>query len=108
MFTYIALFAKNTRDFWKANVPTLNDVRNAGDPASNFALVRSITAPGLEEAFMAMQGEVWSPNGEARKLVMALGLNHTSMSVGDVFLCVENGWYFMVDRAGFIKIEKGA
>jgi hypothetical protein len=30
------------------------------------------------------QGENWSPNGEARDLILAKGLRHTSMSVGDV------------------------
>lgn len=34
--------------------------------------------------FRAMQGDFFSPNGEARNLIERLGLMHTSMSVGDV------------------------
>lgn len=30
-----------------------------------------------------MQGEIWSPNGEANELIRSKGLFHTSMSVGD-------------------------
>lgn len=59
-----------------------------------------IKAAGLDDAFRLMQGENWSPNGEARELLQALGLNHTSMSVGDVLRdeegmyweCLERGW----------------
>jgi hypothetical protein len=38
----------------------------------------------LEDVFKVMQGEVWSPNGEANGLIVSKGLRHTSMSVGDV------------------------
>jgi hypothetical protein len=31
-----------------------------------------------------LQGEFWSPGGEARMLIERLGLEHTSMAVGDV------------------------
>ena len=59
-----------------------------------------IEAAGLDDAFRRMQGENWSPQGEARELLQALGLRHTSMSVGDVLQdqegtyweCLEQGW----------------
>ena len=38
----------------------------------------------LENIFFLMQGEVWSPEGEARELIGLIGLHHTSMSVGDL------------------------
>lgn len=38
----------------------------------------------LERVFYMMQGENWSPEGEARDLIEQKGLRHTSMSVGDV------------------------
>lgn len=38
----------------------------------------------LDEIWKLMQGEVWSPEGEARELIELLGLKHTSMSVGDL------------------------
>lgn len=38
----------------------------------------------LAEIFSMMQGEVWSPNGEARDIIGATETWHTSMSQGDV------------------------
>lgn len=38
----------------------------------------------LDDIYMLMQGEVWSPEGEAREFIQALGLKHTSMSIGDI------------------------
>lgn len=54
----------------------------------------------LERLFRDLQGEHWSPNGEANELIMKLGLYHTSMSVGDVvrfktgevYFCKPLGW----------------
>src|SRR5262245_1644254 len=37
-----------------------------------------------ERIFFTMQGEHWSPNGEAWDLIEASGTAHTSMSVGDI------------------------
>lgn len=52
-----------------------------------------------DKIWMGMQGEMWSPNGEARELISSLGLVHTSMSVGDVIVigdtgyqCAGHGW----------------
>jgi len=56
-------------------------------------------AEDLEDLYRKMQGEYWSPWGEARDLIRTRGLSHTSMSVGDVavldgrtFVCVNVGW----------------
>jgi len=38
----------------------------------------------LAHLFSDMQGEIWSPNGEARELIFAAGTDHTSMSIGDI------------------------
>ena len=53
-----------------------------------------------ERIYHALQGEVWSPLGEARTMIEAKGLEHTSMSVGDIvrfrdgstYLCSSVGW----------------
>lgn len=53
-----------------------------------------------DEIFHQMQGEVWSPHGQARDLIRSKGLQHTSMSTGDVIrypdgrvlLCAMAGW----------------
>jgi hypothetical protein len=63
-------------------------------------LVKQVRAEGLDEVYCQMQGEVWSPNGEARGLIRSLGLSHTSLSVGDVvkdpqgnfWVCNVSGW----------------
>jgi len=53
----------------------------------------------LESIYVQMQGEVWSPNGEARELIESKGLQHTSMSVGDVV--VVDGKTFVAASLGF-------
>lgn len=38
----------------------------------------------MEKVFAMMQGENWSPNGEANEFIRGLGLSHTTMCQGDV------------------------
>lgn len=52
-----------------------------------------------------MQGENWSPNGEAKPLIRSLGLSHTSMTTGDIIVD-EAGAVFMLDRFGFIQLQE--
>jgi len=61
-----------------------------------------LEAKSIDDVFSKMQGEVWSPNGEARGLIRSKGLRHTSMSVGDVI--EENGRFFQVDFFGFREV----
>lgn len=56
--------------------------------------------PSLEEIYTKMQGEVWSPNGEARSLIQSLSLDHTSMSIDDIIVDGE-GRVFIVESIGF-------
>jgi len=65
----------------------------------------TFAADNMEKLFAQMQGEVWSPNGEARNLIRGLGLRHTSMSVGDVVHNVSTGEYHVVANYGFDKLE---
>ncbi len=65
-----------------------------------------ISAGSLEEVFHIMQGEIWSPQGEARDLIRALGLHHTSMSVGDVIYDTEAQKAYGVDRIGFKEMNQ--
>lgn len=58
----------------------------------------------LESIFVMMQGEVWSPHGEANSLIRSRGLRHTSMSVGDVVV-LPSGKMFMVDMHGFTALS---
>lgn len=52
-----------------------------------------------EKIFYLMQGEVWSPNGEASRLIRRLGLGHASMCVGDVIR--QGKGIIMVVKVGF-------
>jgi hypothetical protein len=67
--------------------------------------LKDIEAEGLEPVWVAMQGENWSPNGEARGLIEAKGLRHTSMSVGDVAVDTETGNVYLVASLGFKNLS---
>lgn len=67
--------------------------------------VGTLSQEDPNQIFSMMQSEVWSPSGQAQDLIKNLGLNHTSMSVGDII--VINNRPLMVDRAGFIDITTG-
>lgn len=66
--------------------------------------VKKVIAEDLGEVFFAMQGEIWSPNGEARELITSLGLHHTSMSVGDVIVNETEKTYWLVEPVGFSEL----
>lgn len=66
-------------------------------------LIGSIASTDCDEIYMAMQGENWSPQGEARDLLRSKGLGHTSMSMGDI--AEINGKFFFVDSFGFKELN---
>lgn len=59
----------------------------------------------LDRLFGAMQGECWSPKGEARTLIQSKGLSHTSLSVGDV-ICFKSKTQTIVYRCKPIGWER--
>lgn len=67
----------------------------------------SLYAKDLEEVFVVMQGERWSPNGEARELIKAAGLQHTSMSVGDIIREKSTNRVWECDLVGWIEKQEG-
>lgn len=67
-------------------------------------LVGSIDATDLETIFVKMQGENWSPNGEARQWLQHVGLKHTSLSIGDV-VRFANGETYVCAAVGWERIE---
>lgn len=71
-------------------------------PKETHEFVGTIGTRKLNEIYQLMQGEFWSPNGEAKAMIQRLGLHHTSMSVGDVIQIGSD--YFFVDRIGFEKM----
>jgi hypothetical protein len=57
----------------------------------------------LEKVFYNMQGEIWSPEGEARDTIRIKGLAHTSMMMGDVVKRPDG--VHVVDFMGFKKLN---
>lgn len=78
---------------------------NIDDLEATHVFLKETEASHLEALFGQMQGEVWSPNGEARPLIEARGLQHTSMSVGDVAVD-PNGLASVVATFGFVQIGR--
>ena len=68
--------------------------------------VTIVEADNRADAWLKMQGENWSPHGEARPLIEHLGLTHTSMSVGDV-LHDEEGIFWECLELGWRRIDDG-
>ena len=62
----------------------------------------TIKASNTNGIFLLLQGDVWSPNGEARELIEKKGLTHTSLSVGDIIQIDDK--FHMVDCHGFEEI----
>jgi len=71
--------------------------------ASHVFLLRT-KAANLDDLYYKMQGEGWSPDGEARAFITAKGLRHTSMSVGDVAVDHSSGFAYLLDRLGFRRL----
>ena len=95
-----------------ARKPTFHPSGQFGTPrltvtalAQSHVRLGEVEAASLNDTFCQMQGENWSPRGEARPLLERLGLGHTSVSVGDVIRdqeglyweCVERGWRCIED-----------
>lgn len=62
-----------------------------------------LTPELYDQLWIMLQGENWSPNGEANKLIRSKGLIHTSMSVGDCFR-LPNGDVWIVAAVGFERV----
>jgi len=53
--------------------------------------------------FKMMQGDNWSPDGEAKAFILKKGVRHTSMSVGDIVKV--GGKVLIIDTIGFEEID---
>ena len=67
--------------------------------------LKDVEAESREDAFSRMQADIWSPNGEANDLIQSKGLQHTSMSIGDV-LVDEDDAVHLVTATGFKGLPK--
>lgn len=102
MKSYKVYYAIKPNIFGSILVP-LTPLISSLDETHQF--VKRIEAEDLDCVFHDMQGEIWSPKGEARDLIKSLGLNHTSMNIGDVIFDEVNQKYYMVDFVGFSQIS---
>ncbi len=64
--------------------------------------IGSINTVDLDHIYYLMQGETWSPNGEAYDMIGKSEAGHTSMSVGDIIKM--NGIMHMVANSGFVVL----
>ena len=72
--------------------------------AERYVPLMQVEANNLEEVFCKMQGEEWSPNGEARKIITDFGLSHTSIMVSDIIYSFENKRFYIVEMIGFEEL----
>jgi len=70
--------------------------------AETHVCMGTIRADNLNDVYYKMQGDVYSPEGQAREFIEASGVKRTSMSVGDIVFVNEE--YYMVDNFGFKRI----
>jgi hypothetical protein len=78
-----------------------NLLPDSADLSKTHVFLKLIEARNQEDAYFKMQGESWSPTGEAREFVTSKGVQHTSMSVGDIVLDHDSHGAFILDRTGF-------
>ena len=77
-------------------LPDLNDL------SKTHVLLGKVQDKDKNSIFQAMQGDFWSPTGEARNLIRNKGLAHTSMSVGDVIILDNN--IYVCDTIGWKEV----
>ncbi len=85
--TYKIFYARSPEALLGNTTPTVAEL------PQTHVFVRALRSTDLESVYWAMQGENWSPRGEARPLIARLGLGHTSLSLGDVVQAPDGRYY---------------
>lgn len=108
------LFAAGNTKIWYGNDihPATRGLRFGDVPADliknlkdTHVLIGSIKgSANLDDIYEMMQGENYSPEGEARNLIQQAGTCHTSMSVGDIIEDA-NGVFHLVSGIGFTVLS---
>lgn len=91
---------------WYKKEPTFREdkeLTTMNITARKFAHVATIKAESLDDVFIKMQAENFSPHGEARDWIRSKELDHTSMSVGDLIMD-SDGRVYEVAGIGFREI----
>ena len=86
-----------------AGKPGIPELPTSKTLKKSHVLLGKIKETNMEKIFRIMQGEHWSPLGQARTLIQSKGLRHTSMSVGDIVKV--RGKLYMVDSMGFEPLD---
>ena len=98
---YMKKFMWNRKVQFNKELPTIKDIKNFDE----YAHLASIKEEDPDKIFHALQGDFWSPNGEARDMIRGKGLGHTSMSIGDVVHLPDGRW-LVTDTIGFKEIGR--
>ena len=86
-----------TRFIMGSEKPTIKDLKKT------HILLGKIKETNPRKLYKALQGDFWSPNGEASQFIQGLKLQHTSMSIGDVFKFGNK--HYVIAPAGFEEIK---
>lgn len=96
-------------DFKRDAIMGLEWLREHGQTPSRslleatYVCVGTVNLDDPEDVWDAMQGERWSPGGQARSLIKTLGLAHTTLCVGDI--AEINGQLWFCDNTGWAQLE---
>ncbi len=91
----------------KDNVFNPDKIGDTHDLLGTLKSLSGIESGGADELatlYRNLQGEIWSPKGEASDLIRSKGLSHTSMSVGDI-IRFKNGTMYMVSPIGWDRYD---
>lgn len=89
------------REHYPESVPTLETLRKTHTLIGTLG-VNGDDERNLHEVYPLMQGESWSPEGEALEMIRATDTGHTSMSVGDIIRV--GGDLYFIDRLDLVKL----
>lgn len=90
--------------FYARNPTFMVDTHDVSELPRTHVRVGDVNEADEEQIYAMMQGETWSPRGEARDLIIGLGLHHTSMSVGDAIV-FEEGRAVVIAPFGFEELS---
>lgn len=74
-------------------------------PEGGYTMVALVKAHALDQVYIAMQHENWTPRGEAFNLVQRIGLDHVSMLEGDLVRDVEKDCWYVWTQSEFRKFK---
>jgi len=63
-----------------------NNIPDSKNLRKTHIYIGNIGIANVDALFNTLQGDLWSPNGEANGFIKMMGLDHTSMSIGDLFV----------------------